>query len=113
MGRLNKETVRRLSDEELQLEVARRRRARQRTRRGDEAGDRYAREILQFYANLELPVGASVDAIETAYARLRLKYEPAQHSSDPDKRQAAVALLASLKRAYEGLLAHKARGRAS
>lgn len=119
MPRLDKKVLRRLSDDELREEALRRRRARARKgawplddgRPAEDRDERYAKEILQFYANLELPVGASVEEIEAAYARLRVKYDPDKHAGDPPKRQAAEKLIASLTRAYEGLLAHKARGK--
>ena len=111
MRRLDKKLLRRLSDEELQQEALRRRRARARRTAGSgDATESYAKKVLQFYANLELPVGASLAEIEEAYARLRAKYDPTKHLADPEKREAAERLMASLTRAYEGLRAHRARG---
>ncbi len=112
MRRLDKKLLRRLSDEELQQEALRRRRARARRTLGSpgDATESYAKKVLQFYANLELPVGASLAEIEEAYARLRAKYDPTKHLADPEKREAAERLMASLTRAYEGLRAHRARG---
>ncbi len=115
MPRLDKKVLCRLSDEELREEALRRRRARAKraTRTAGEEDEAYARDILQFYANLEIPVGASIAEIEAAYARLLAKYDPNKHASDPQKHDAAAKLVASLTRAYEGLLAHKARGKTS
>lgn len=96
-----------MSDDELKEEAARRRKARKRGKKRPD--DAYAKKILQFYANLELEVGASEAEIEEAYARLMKKYHPSRHAGDAAKQRAAEGLVASLTRAYEGLRAHRER----
>ncbi|MEL6187723.1 MAG: DnaJ domain-containing protein [Myxococcota bacterium] len=66
-------------------------------------------EIRRFYANLELPLGASAAEVKAAYRRLMRRYHPDKHSGDPDRARAAHLLAHELRRAYEGLLKHLRR----
>lgn len=63
-------------------------------------------EVRRFYANLELPLGASVDEVKAAYRRLMRRYHPDKHSKDPEQARAATVLAQELRQAYEGLLRH-------
>jgi DnaJ-domain-containing protein 1 len=62
--------------------------------------------VRQWYANLEVPEGASMETVEAAYARLMRRYDPDRHRGDPDKHRAALDLTRSLTHAYRGLTAH-------
>lgn len=63
-------------------------------------------EIRRFYANLELPDGASLDEVKAAYRRLMRRYHPDKHHGDPERAAAATRLAHELRQAYEGLLRH-------
>lgn len=68
--------------------------------------DRTPPEIRRYYANLELPVGASVEQVKTAYRRLMRQYHPDRHATDPQRARVATEVAQQLRRAYEGLLAY-------
>ena len=61
-------------------------------------------EIRRFYANLELPLGATADEVKAAYRRLMLRYHPDKYADDPESARAAHQLARELRQAYEGLL---------
>jgi DnaJ-domain-containing protein 1 len=63
-------------------------------------------DIRRFYANLELPIGASLPEVKAAYRRLMRRYHPDRHQNDPDRVRAANELAQRLREAYEGLTAH-------
>lgn len=63
-------------------------------------------EIRRFYANLELPLGATAEEVKAAYRRLMRRYHPDKHSKDPERARAANRLAHELRQAYEGLLQH-------
>lgn len=63
-------------------------------------------EIRRYYANLELPIGASADEVKAAYRRLMRRYHPDRHATDPARAKVANELAQELRRAYEGLMAH-------
>lgn len=109
MSRLDKNTLSRMSDEELRDELERRRKARARGRRssGRDLDAKQIAQVMRWYANLELDPGASREQIEEAYRRLMKKYHPSRHRDDPKKRAAAEELSDSLTKAYQGLLKHK------
>jgi len=109
-----------LSDAELEEEILRRRRERA-AKRGGAAGDSAERseksapapkaprspqdqQIAQYYANLELPVGASLEDVRKQYREMMKRYHPDKHLGDPERHKAATALAQSLTRAYQALL---------
>lgn len=113
-----------LSDDELEQELVRRRRARAQAqasgRRGrstaprgpepePEEGSPQRKQLLQYYANLELPPGASLEQVRRAYRELMRKYHPDRHAGDPDKQRAATELAQSLTHAYKALSEHLRR----
>jgi DnaJ-domain-containing protein 1 len=120
------------SDEELEAELRRRRDSREREARADEArkasgpnaraergrgagagGAAGSREnkIAQFYAQLEVPYGSSLETVKQSYRRLMRKYHPDLHSGDPGKQKIATELSQALTRAYQELeQALKAKG---
>lgn len=62
--------------------------------------------VLQWYANLEIPVGSDLPTVEAAYQRLVRRYDPSRHGDDPDRHRTALELVRSLTRAYRGLAAY-------
>ena len=61
-------------------------------------------ELSRYYANLELPYGADVDAVGEARRRLLKRYHPDLHSADPGKQQTATRLAQGLNRAHDELV---------
>lgn len=72
-------------------------------RRGARAPDA---DVRRWYANLELPYGASADEVRAAYRRLMRRYHPDRHFQDAEAQRVATELAQALRVAYEGLLAH-------
>jgi len=100
-----------LTDEELEEELLRRRRERAKGRaRGRQHRDReqspQEKQLAQYYANLELEPGASLDDIRTAYRELMRKYHPDKHLGDPERHKAATLLAQNLTTAYKALVDH-------
>jgi DnaJ-domain-containing protein 1 len=104
-----------LSDGELRAEAQRRRALRSRGGQGSPSDPAPAPpsqpgepppQVRQWYANLEVPVGADRGAVEAAYERLARRYDPERHRGDADKHRAALDLTRSLTRAYRGLVAY-------
>ena len=63
-------------------------------------------EVCRYYANLELPVGASAAEVKAAYRRLMRRYHPDRHHGDGERSRVANELAQQLRTAYEGLLEH-------
>ena len=61
-------------------------------------------ELTRYYANLELPDGAGLDAVREARRRLLKRYHPDLHSADPEKKRTATQLAQGLNRAYDELV---------
>lgn len=109
-----------LSDSELEEELIRRRRDRATKRSGGasaeestvaEARPRPAaqrspqeQQVTQYYANLELAPGATLDEVRRAYRDLMKRYHPDKHLGDPERHKAATELAQSLTRAYTALV---------
>ena len=66
--------------------------------------------LAGYYANLELPYGADMVAVKTAWKGLMKLYHPDRHSQYPAKRRVANALSAELTRAYQELERSMAAG---
>ena len=60
------------------------------------------REVRQYYANLELPFGVSLDEVKQAYRRMMRQYHPDKHT-DPARKQLATQLSQKLTVAYNEL----------
>lgn len=71
--------------------------------------ERETAEIRRYYANLELPIGASSMEVKAAYRRLMRRYHPDLHQADGEKAEVATKLAQELRVAYEGLLKHLER----
>ena len=65
--------------------------------------------VAQWYANLELESGASLEKVREAYERLCHQFRPEQHADDPEKYAASKQLVGSLNHAYESLSAYLKR----
>ena len=98
-----------LSDKELEEEIIRRRRERA-SRGGRRPAEEDRREdnprrkqIRQYYANLELQPGASLEDVRRAYRELMKKYHPDRHNTDAERHRAATELARSLTEAYREL----------
>ena len=61
-------------------------------------------ELTRYYANLELPYGAGIDAVREARRRLLKRYHPDLHSADAEKKQTATQLAQGLNRAHDELV---------
>ena len=98
--------------EAIRTEIRREEAAR---RRGERAQSRAAAavdvpaDIRTFYANLELPIGASADEVKAAYRRLMRRYHPDKHALDPARAKVATEVTQQLRQAYDGLIAHLER----
>jgi DnaJ-domain-containing protein 1 len=79
-----------------------------RRRRGVPA-DLDQEEVRRYYANLELPLGASADEVKAAYRRLMRRYHPDHHQADSERAKVATKLAQELRVAYESLMAHLER----
>jgi hypothetical protein len=98
-----------LTDEELQQELAKRRRSRGAASPVPAEAQSETlrnRQIRQYYANLELKPGASLDEVQARYRDLSRRYNPDRHLNDPEKHAAATRLLQELTRAYDALVLH-------
>ena len=63
-------------------------------------------QLAQYYANLELPYGASLDDVRRNYREMMRKYHPDKHAGNPERHKAATELAASLTNAYRILVDH-------
>jgi DnaJ-class molecular chaperone len=90
-----------LTDAELAAELTERRRLR---------GAPLITGFTKQYASLELADGATLAEVESAYERLRAKYEPFVNGGDAHRSQAAKQLLDGLRGAYDALRAALSRG---
>ena len=103
-----------LSDKELEEELMRRRRERAKSRdRGENKPSRGAspldKQLAQYYANLELKPGATLEDVKKAYRDMMRRYHPDKFLGDPEKHRAATELASSLTEAYRKLSEHLAR----
>jgi len=99
-----------LSDRELEEEILRRRRERAVGRaRGERKREREPspqdKQLAQYYANLELSPGATIDDVKKAYRALMRRFHPDKFLGDPEKHRAATELAQSLTEAYQKLSA--------
>lgn len=100
-----------LTDQELEEELLRRRRERARGRASGGAPSReaespQAKQLSQYYANLELKPGATLEDVKKSYRELMRKFHPDKFVGDAEKHRAATELAQSLTEAYQKLSAH-------
>lgn len=98
-----------LSDAELEEELLRRRRDRAQKRGGKVDRKNVSpqqKQTEQWYANLELEPGATLDEVKQAYRELMRRYHPDKHLGDPARHKAATELAQSLTDAYQALVKH-------
>ena len=60
--------------------------------------------LARYYANLELPYGADIEAVREARRRLLKRYHPDLHSADPARKRTATTVTQGLNRAHDELL---------
>lgn len=114
MASIDGKRLRELTDEELERELQRRRRSRGMSREAeavsshtnDRPGWKIREELRRWYRALELKPGSSLDDVERSYKELLNRYDPDQHSEDPEKHRLAKRLAAGLGEAYYGLRDH-------
>lgn len=79
----------------------------ERERAGRDPGKRrtipYRPDLAQYYANLEVPYGADLATVRSAWKRMMKKYHPDLHSKDPEKYRTATLLTQRLTEAYQEL----------
>ncbi|MCS6988665.1 MAG: J domain-containing protein [Chloroherpetonaceae bacterium] len=63
-------------------------------------------KIAGYYANLELPYGASLEEVRKAYRNLMKRYHPDKFSGDPEKQKTATEIAKGLNKAYRELEKH-------
>lgn len=63
-------------------------------------------QLLEWYKTLDVPVGADMAQIKSAYRQLMRKYHPDMHAGNPQKEKAATELSLKVTAAYNGLVAH-------
>lgn len=63
-------------------------------------------KIRRYYANLELPYGATAAEVRAAYRRLVRRYHPDKHQADTEAAKVATEITQKLRVAHDGLLAH-------
>jgi DnaJ-domain-containing protein 1 len=62
--------------------------------------------FAEYYANLELPEGATLSEVKQAYRRLVKKYHPDRYEKDPEKKEFAEKIIQRLNLAFERLEKH-------
>ncbi len=67
--------------------------------------------IRQYYANLEVPMGADLDTVKDSYRRLMRKYHPDKHADDPQMEELATQLSQELTVAYNAIESYLTTGR--
>lgn len=106
--------LRKLTDDELNQELRRRRAARSQVTRPHSTDAKRSpsdeppspASIFRSYANLELSPGAPQGQVEQAYARLLDRYQPERFEGNAELHQTAQRLAHGLEQAYRTLLRH-------
>jgi len=63
-------------------------------------------QVLEWYRQLDLDVGADMSQIKSSYRQMMRKYHPDMHAGNPQKQKAATELSMRVTTAYNGLVAH-------
>ncbi|MEZ4361749.1 MAG: J domain-containing protein [Kofleriaceae bacterium] len=61
-------------------------------------------QVLEWHKTLDVPLGADLAQIKTAYRQLMRKYHPDMHAGNPQKQKAATELSLRVTAAYNGLV---------
>lgn len=62
--------------------------------------------LRDYYANLELEYGASMDEVKVAYREMMRRYHPDKYSSDPKMAELSTQISQELTRAYRAIEAY-------
>ena len=68
-----------------------------------------AAQVADWYKTLNLPVGADLAEVKSAYRGLMRRYHPDMHANNPQKQKAANELSLRVTAAYNGLQGHLAK----
>lgn len=63
-------------------------------------------QLLEWHKTLDVPIGADLAQIKSAYRQLMRKYHPDMHAGNPQKEKAATELSLRVTTAYNGLVEH-------
>jgi hypothetical protein len=63
-------------------------------------------QVAEWYRVLDLPVGADMPAVKSAYRKMMRKYHPDLHTGDERKQKAATELSMRVTNAYNNLRTH-------
>ncbi len=63
-------------------------------------------QLLEWHKTLDVPLGADLAQIKSAYRKLMRKYHPDMHAGNPQKEKAATELSLRVTTAYDGLVSH-------
>ena len=66
-------------------------------------------EMAEWYANLELPYGADLEAVHRARKRLLARYHPDRYATDPDAAHRAHELVLAIHHAHAQLVKRLSR----
>lgn len=69
-------------------------------------GPNHRRQVMLWYARLEVPPGSNLQTVRQAYHRLMRRYHPDRFASDRDMEEEATRLSQELTVAYRGLRDH-------
>ncbi len=63
-------------------------------------------QVLEWHKTLDVPLGADLAQIKSAYRQMMRRYHPDMHAGNPQKEKAATELSLRVTTAYNGLTAH-------
>jgi DnaJ-domain-containing protein 1 len=63
-------------------------------------------QLAEHYRTLDLPMGADLAQVKTAYRKMMRKYHPDMHAGSPQKQKAATELSMKVTGAYNALTTH-------
>ncbi len=100
------------------LEAELRQRGRKGTDRPEPQGPEASMPVVDpvlagYYANLEVPYGSELAAVEAGWKRLLSRYHPDRHAMDPERARVADELVKQLNHGYGELRRHLASRRAA
>lgn len=63
-------------------------------------------QLLEWHKTLDVPLGADLAQIKSAYRQMMRRYHPDMHAGNPQKEKAATELSMRVTTAYNGLVSH-------